>query len=256
MPAPQVRGTPRLTGPLVRLDGVPSPTRTPRLRGRPSTVRQRRNAACKRDGSYCSAPSGGRWRRRVGCQAVRVSSAAPVDTQTWRPLLVGRIILVIIGAGWIGIAVTILVDSTGMPSGFDVELLGILILALVIAAGFISIAFSYITVSKDELVIRNFWPRPRHIPYKAIRSVSIGYQGVEVRVRGRRWTTYGWAVQQSNWRSATGKPGRSRASPPTHQGPCAPDLRRADRPAVASARCMAETGPQAAPFRRHGRTRV
>ena len=27
MPAPRVRGTPRLTGPLVRLDGVPSPTR-------------------------------------------------------------------------------------------------------------------------------------------------------------------------------------------------------------------------------------
>lgn len=138
-----------------------------------------------------------------------MSSAGPADAQTWRPLLVGRIILVIIGAGWIGIAVTILIDPTGMPSGFDIELLGILTVALLIAAGFISVAFSYITVGEDELVIRNFWPRARHIPYASIRSVGIGYQGVEVRVRGRRWTTYGWAVQQSNWRSATGKPGRS-----------------------------------------------
>lgn len=139
----------------------------------------------------------------------------------------------VISAGWIGIAVTILIDPTGMPSGFDIELLGILIVALLIAAGFISIAFSYITVGEDELVIRNFWPRARHVPLRVnpisgnrlpgCRGASSGSTVDHIRVGG---PAVKLAIRDGQARSF-------RTSPPAHQGPRTPHLRSADRPAVA-----------------------
>lgn len=128
----------------------------------------------------------------------------------WRPLLISRVCVVAIGIMWLGMPVLVVVNPGGHPSDIGaVETVLVISLMLTIAFGFLTVAFSYIAVEKDHLVIRNFLPAPRRIPYATIRSVTSGYQGLEVRLRGRRRKIYGWAVQQANWRTWSGRPGRT-----------------------------------------------
>lgn len=128
----------------------------------------------------------------------------------WRPLLVSRVCVVVIGLAWLFMPVLIVVNPGGHPSDIGVVETGVwMALMVAVAFGFLTVAYSYIAVQKDHLVIRNFLPAPHRIPYADIRSITVGYQGLEVRVRGRRRCIHGWAVQQGNWRTALGRPGRT-----------------------------------------------